>query len=106
MAAAPQVEALVNMDAEFSGPGWMFGTRTYQALSDGSFLAIYNDPKARNPVTFAKPFHLWQPGGGSRGVHPNETRGALLLIRRQPWPYTALTLALALALGVWIGTPP
>ena len=35
----------MEMKAEFSGPGWMFGTRTYQALSDGSFLAIYNDPK-------------------------------------------------------------
>ena len=47
--AAPQVEALVKMDAEFAGPAWMFGTRSYQALSDGSFLAIYNDPKARLP---------------------------------------------------------
>ena len=37
------------MDAEFGGPAWMFGSRTYQALSDGSFLAIYNDPKARMP---------------------------------------------------------
>ena len=43
----PQIEPLVKMDAEFSGPGWVFGTRTYQALSDGSFLAIYNDPKVR-----------------------------------------------------------
>ena len=47
--AALQVEALVEMDAEFSGPAWMFGGRTYQALSDGGFLAIYNDPKARMP---------------------------------------------------------
>jgi len=39
------------MDAEFSGPAWMFGTRSYQALSDGSFLAIYNDPKARLHVS-------------------------------------------------------
>jgi hypothetical protein len=43
-----QVEPLVKMDAEFSGPAWVFGTRTYQPLSDGSFLVVYNDPKVQD----------------------------------------------------------
>lgn len=37
-------EALVTREAEFAGPGWMFGSRSYQVLPDGRLLVQYSDP--------------------------------------------------------------
>jgi hypothetical protein len=34
-AGGEPVQALLPMDAEFGGPGWVFGQRTYQVLPDG-----------------------------------------------------------------------
>ena len=42
-----QVKPLISLDAEFAGPAWVFGSRSYQALPGGGFLVVYNDPKAR-----------------------------------------------------------
>jgi len=30
-----QAEAVVTREAEFAGPAWMFGSRSYQVLPDG-----------------------------------------------------------------------
>lgn len=30
-----QAEAIVTREAEFAGPAWMFGSRSYQVLPDG-----------------------------------------------------------------------
>ena len=35
-----QAEALVTREAEFAGPGWMFGSRSYQVLPDGRSAEI------------------------------------------------------------------
>ena len=41
-----QVKAVVEREAEFAGPAWMFGNRSFQLLPDGRLLAKYSDPKA------------------------------------------------------------
>lgn len=35
-----QGEAVVTREAEFAGPGWMFGSRSYQVLPDGRSAEI------------------------------------------------------------------
>lgn len=35
-----QAEAVVAREAEFAGPGWMFGSRSYQVLPDGRSAAL------------------------------------------------------------------
>ncbi|KAL3136838.1 hypothetical protein ABBQ38_005546 [Trebouxia sp. C0009 RCD-2024] len=39
-----QAEAVVTREAEFAGPAWMFGSRSYQVLPDGRLLVLYSDP--------------------------------------------------------------
>ena len=36
-----QVSPLVNLEAEFAPPAWMFGGRSYQLLPGGVFLAAF-----------------------------------------------------------------
>lgn len=36
-----QVKPLLNIEAEFAPPAWMFGGRSYQPLPGGAFLAVY-----------------------------------------------------------------
>lgn len=35
-----QGEAVVTREAEFAGPGWMFGSRSYQVLPDGRLAGL------------------------------------------------------------------
>ncbi|KAL3158064.1 hypothetical protein ABBQ32_011673 [Trebouxia sp. C0010 RCD-2024] len=39
-----QAEAVVTREAEFAGPAWMFGSRSYQVLPDARLLVLYSDP--------------------------------------------------------------
>ncbi|DBB15202.1 TPA: hypothetical protein ACH3X3_004206 [Trebouxia sp. C0006] len=39
-----KAEAVVTREAEFAGPAWMFGSRSYQVLPDGRLLVEYSDP--------------------------------------------------------------
>jgi hypothetical protein len=38
------VAAVCAKDAEFGGPAWLFGSRSYALLPDGRLLVTYSDP--------------------------------------------------------------
>jgi dipeptidyl aminopeptidase/acylaminoacyl peptidase len=40
-----EVRPVLKLDAEFAGPAWMFGSRSYQHLPDGAILAVYSAPE-------------------------------------------------------------
>lgn len=40
-----QVKALINIEAEFAPPAWMFGGRSYQMLPGGAILAAFSAPE-------------------------------------------------------------
>lgn len=41
-----QIKPILQKEAEFGFPGWVFGQRSYVLLPNGHILAVYNDPQA------------------------------------------------------------
>lgn len=40
-----EVKPVLNLEAEFAGPAWMFGGRSHQPLPGGAILAVYSAPE-------------------------------------------------------------